>query len=223
MMNGVSVRTVLISLAIVLAGAVGGYLLHAIVRWLGRKADQSRFQIDGILLRIVGPPLGVLVALVSVDYALYRIPEIRAQFGQWEGAQRVVLILTGTWILASLVKNLIRAYGLPLAERTDTDVDERLVRVLDLTALYVIWIGGLLIALRELGIEVTAFIASMGIAGLAVTLQILVWLDGPRGKRRVRDRIFREALGRFAEAGIEIPFPQRVVRLESRDPSGPDE
>ena len=209
MMNGVSVRTVLISLAIVLAGAVGGYLLHAIVRWLGRKADQSRFQIDGILLRIVGPPLGVLVALVSVNYALYRIPEIRAQFGQWEGAQRVVFILTGTWILASLVKNLIRAYGLPLAERTDTDVDERLVRVLDLTALYVIWIGGLLIALRELGIEVTAFIASMGIAGLAVALAAKTVLANVlAGVTLTADRNFRvgdriEVAGRLGDV-LEI-------------------
>lgn len=339
-MNSIAVYTVLVSLAIVAAGIVGAYLLYRFTGWLAEKAYQGRFQIDGMLLRVFGPPVSVLVALVSINYALYRIPQVRAQFDQWAGAQRAILIITGTWILASLAKNLIRAYGLPLAERTDTDVDERLVRVLDLTALYVIWIAGLLIALRELGIEVTAFIASMGIAGLAVALaartvlsnllagitltadrnfrvgdrievaghvgdvleinlhkttirtreneivlipndvlgrevvvnhmlpeeqtrieleigvaygtdldaateilariiegldrilpepepevnvrslgdnavilQALVWIDGPRGKRKVRDQIFRRALTRFEEEGVEIPFPHRVVHL----------
>jgi MscS family membrane protein len=339
-MNGVSPNTLLVSLAIVATGIFSGVLLYHLFHWMSRKADRGRFRIDGVLLRIIGPPLSVLVALFSVNYALYRVPQIRAQFGEWEGAQRAVFILTGTWILASLVKNLIREYGLPLAARTDTDLDERIVRLMDLTAVYVIWIAGLLVALRELGIQVTAFLASMGIVGLAVALaaktvlsnvlagvtltadpnfrvgdrievgnyvgdvlsinlhktvlrtrnneivmipndvlgrevivnhmlpeqktridleigvaydadlskatnilhdiiaerervlptpspevnvktlgdnavalQVLLWIDGPRGKRSVRDAVYRQALSRFAEAGIEIPFPQRVVQL----------
>lgn len=341
-MTGVSLEHIVVSLAIVAAGCIGAYALFYLFRWIGRKADRGRFQIDGILLRIFGPPVSVMVALVSVNYALYRIPQVREQFSEWEGAQRAVFILTGTWILASLVKNLIREYGLPFAERTDTEVDERIIRLIDLTAVYVIWIVGILIALRELGIEVTAFLASMGIAGLAialaaktvlsnvlagvtltadpnlrvgdrievgeymgdvlsinlhktvirtrnneivmipndvlgsevivnhmlpeektridlqigvaygtdlekattilqdiieeqerilsapvpevnvrslgdnaVTLRVLVWIDGPRGKRAVRDDVYRRALARFREEGIDIPFPQRVVQLHS--------
>ncbi len=339
-MNGISVHNVLLSLAVVAAGCLGAYLLFHAFRWLSKKADRGRYQIDGILLRIFGPPISVLVALGSVNYALYRLPQVREQFDQWEGAQRALFVLTGTWILASLVKNIIREYGLPLANRTDTDIDERVVRLLDLTAIYVIWIAGILIALRELGIQVTAFLASMGIAGLAVALaaktvlsnvlagvtltadrnfrvgdrievgefigdvleinlhktvirtrdneivmipndvlgkeiivnhmlpeqktrielqigvaygtdltratsllqeilresdrilpdpapevnvtslgdsaivlQVLLWIDAPRGKRAVRDDVYRRALSRFAEAGIEIPFPQRVVQI----------
>ena len=340
-MQGVPLSAIVISLGIVAAGWLGAYVLYHGFRWLGRKVDQNRFAIDGILLRILGPPASVLVALVSVYYALYRIPQIRAQFSQWEGAQRAVIILTITWIGASLLKNIIREYGLPLAERTDTDVDERIVRLIDLTAVYIIWIAGILIALRELDIQVTAFLASLGIAGLAVALaaktilsnvltgitltadrnfrvgdrievgsyigdvlsinlhktvirtrdneivmipndvlakevivnhmlpeartridmtigvaygtdlthateivkgiidgqpriltaprpevnvrslgdsavvlQVLVWIDGPRGKRSVRDAVYRAVLERFAEAGIDIPFPQRVVYMD---------
>lgn len=340
-MTSVPLSQIVISLAIVAGGGIGAYALFFLFRWIGRKADRGHFQIDGILLRIFGPPISVMVALVSVNYALYRIPQVREQFSQWEGAQRAVFILTGTWILASLVKNLIREYGLPFAEQTDTEVDERIVRLIDLTAVYVIWIVGILIALRELGIEVTAFLASMGIAGLAValaaktvlsnvlagvtltadpnfrvgdrievgehvgdvlsinlhktvirtrnneivmipndvlgrevivnhmlpeqktridlrigvaydtdleratsilqdiikgrerilpapapevnvralgdnavTLRVLVWIDGPRGKRAVRDNIYRRTLTRFREEGIEIPFPQRVVQIQ---------
>lgn len=339
-MNNVAIDTLLISLALVAAGLMGGYLIYHGLRWLARKADRGRYRIDGLVLRIVAPPASVFVALASVNYALYRIPSVRAQFDQWDGAQRAVFIITGTWILASFVKTLIREYGLPLAERTDTDIDERVVRILDLTAVYVIWVAGLLMAMRELGIQVTAFIASLGIVGLAVALaaktilanvltgvtltadrnfrvgdrievqqyigdvleinlhktvirtrdneivmipndvlgreiivnhmlpeqrtriemevgvaygtdlehatailmeitramprilaephpevnvralgdnavvlQVLVWIDGPRGKRAVRDHVYRETLTRFAAAGIDIPYPQRVVHV----------
>jgi len=49
---------------------------------------------------------------------------------------------------------------------------------------------------------------------------VLAWIDGPRGKRRVRDHVYRRTLARFAEAGIEIPFPQRVVHLPASLTSG---
>ena len=179
-MNGISPSTVVVSLVIVAAGGLGAYLLHHGLRRLGRRADQGRYRIDGVLVRVLGPPLSALVALVSANYALYRIPQVRAQFGQWEGAQRAVFVLTGTWLLASLVKSLIREYGLPLAERTDTDIDERIVRLMDLTAVYVIWIVGGMVALRELGIQVTAFLASMGIVGLAVALAAKTVKSVPR-------------------------------------------
>ena len=339
-MNTVTIHQILISLAIVAAGGVGAYLTHRFFQWLGERVKTNRFEMDGLLIRVLGPPTSLLVVLGSVSYALYRIPQIRTQVSQWEGVQRAILVLTGTWVLASLVKNLIRAYGLPLAERTDTDVDERVVRLLDLTAVYVIGFAGVLIALREMDIQVTAFLASAGIVGLAVALaaktvlsnvlagvtltadrnfrvgdrievsgyigdvlsinlhktvirtrdneivmipndvlgkeiiinhmlpeqktriemeigvaygsdldrateilqaitremdrilptpapevnvrtlgddavglQILVWIDRPRGKRAVRNAVYRQALARFDAAGIEIPFPQRVVHV----------
>jgi len=339
-MNGIAIHDLLVSLAIVAGGALLGVLLYHTVQWMARVADRSPYRIDGMLLRVLGPPSSVLVALLGLNYALYRLPMVQAQFGQWEGAQRAVYVVTGTWVLASLVKNLIRAYALPLAHRTDTDVDERIVQILDMTAVYAIWVGGLLVALRELGIEVTAFFASLGIVGLAVALaartvlsnvlagitltadrnfrvgdrievgnyvgdvleinlhktvirtrdnevvlipndvlgkevivnhmlpeqktrielrigvgyeadleratavltelirnvdrilpdpepevnvaslddsavalQVLAWIDVPRGKRAVRDQIYRRALARFRDEGIDVPFPQRVVHV----------
>jgi len=60
-------------------------------------------------------------------------------------------------------------------------------------------------------------VASLG--DNAILLQVLVWINAPRGKRRVRDAVYRRALTRFAEANIEIPFPQRVVQLTDGTPA----
>lgn len=157
------------------AGIVGGGLLVAWLVYHGIKklasiAESNTFEIDDLLLRTLAAPVAVFAALLSVHYALFRIEEIRRAFNRWDGLREAFFVLTGTWIVASLVKNLLEHYLLPYATETETDVDERVVRVLDLVAVYLIWIAGLLMALRSVGIEITAFLASMGILGLAVAL-----------------------------------------------------
>ncbi len=57
-----------------------------------------------------------------------------------------------------------------------------------------------------------AFIAGLGADG--VDLELGFWiLDPEEGTLAIRSEITRLVLRRFAEAGIEIPFPQRDVRI----------
>ena len=64
-MNGIAINTLLISLGLVAGGITGAFLLYRFFRWLATRADRSRYQIDGLVLRIVGRPLSVLVGLWS--------------------------------------------------------------------------------------------------------------------------------------------------------------
>lgn len=113
-MNTIAVSQVLLSLALVAAGWIGGYVLYHGFQWLAKKTEGGRYRIDSLVLRVLDSPVSIMVALVALNVALYRIPAIQQQLERWDGAQRAVLLLTGTWILASLVKTLIREYGLPL-------------------------------------------------------------------------------------------------------------
>lgn len=66
----------------------------------------------------------------------------------------------------------------------------------------------------------TAFITALGADG--VELEIGFWIRDPEeGTLAVRSGISRLILGRFAEEGIEIPFPQREVRLVADQRSAP--
>ena len=169
-LSQIEVVDILVSLLLVGIGLLLAWLVYHGLKKLAAFAETSNYQIDDLLLGALAMPVAVFVGLLSVHYSLFRIDEIRRAFNQWDGLREAVLVLTGTWIAASLVKSLLTNYVLPYAHQTETDVDERIVRVLDLVAVYVIWIVGLLIALRSVGIEITAFLASMGILGLAVAL-----------------------------------------------------
>lgn len=169
-LSSIAVTDILVSLGVVAVGVFIGWLLYHGVQKLAIISKQSRFRFDGLLLRSLAAPSAVCVSLLSVHYSLFRIDEIREAFNQWSGLRDAFVVLTITWIAASLIKNLLNSYLLPYAQNTETDVDERIVRVLDLIAAYLIWIVGILIALRSVGIEITAFLASMGIVGLAVAI-----------------------------------------------------
>ena len=65
-----SVNTILVFLLLVAAGIVGGVLLYHGFRWLRAWGDRGRYQIDGLLLRVLGPPVRLMVALVSIHHML---------------------------------------------------------------------------------------------------------------------------------------------------------
>lgn len=58
----------------------------------------------------------------------------------------------------------------------------------------------------------------VGLGESAVTIEVLAWQTVPRGRRDTRDEVYREALDRFAEAGIEVPYPHVDVGFRNEPP-----
>ncbi len=336
-----------LSLGIVVLGFVAALVVHHGMRVLGEMARRSRFRFDGVVVKVLSRPLAILVALTGIVAGLRQLEGAALWLDRWPGVEPALLVVAGTWVLAGLVREVVEVYGRPFVESTESDFDDRLLGIVDLAAILVIWIVGLLLALSVLGIQITPFLASLGVAGLAVALavrtilsnffgglvltadrtiqpghrvrvtdwvgdvvdigrykttirtrdnllvslpndvlmsetvvnynlpnslrrvemhvgvaygsdleeasniilsilddvpsvtqdpepevnvveladsavvlEVLAWQDRPTGARRTRDRVFRESLKRFADAGIEVPFPQ--VDVWMRAPSDAD-
>tara|TARA_B100000530_G_scaffold328856_1_gene270120 strand:+ start:569 stop:1168 length:600 start_codon:yes stop_codon:yes gene_type:complete len=73
-----------------------------------------------------------------------------------------LLILIGFWILAIIVRKIIRKAG------NATGIDSSVVNLLARVANVVLWIVGLVTALGTVGINVSAIVASLGLTGFAV-------------------------------------------------------
>lgn len=341
-----SLVDVAVSLGIVALGFVGAMVVHHGMRMLGEMANRSRFRFDGVVVKVLSRPLAILVALTGIVVGLRQLDGAAAWLDRWPGVEPMLLVVAGTWVLAGLVREVVDVYGRPFVESSESDFDDRLLGIVDLAATLVIWIVGLLLALSVLGIQITPFLASLGVVGLAVALavrtilsnffgglvltadrtiqpghrvrvtdwigdvveigrykttirtrdnllvslpndvlmsetvvnynlpnalrrvemhvgvaygadlerasailletvaevpgvvmdpepevnvveladsavvlEVLAWQDRPTGARRTRDHVFRQALRRFHEAGIEVPFPQRDVWMRSSNGS----
>ena len=162
-------RPVLIIGASLLLAAI----TNLIIKILIKKAENTGTKIDDIILLAIGKPLYILVIVAGLYYAIHETPYLGEIINSIDGDYRYrhfLLTLFGTWIAASFIKRIIREYGYEIASKTDGDLDDRLIRLADMSGTYIIWLIGFMIALSGVGVEIGPVIAGMGIAGLALAL-----------------------------------------------------
>jgi MscS family membrane protein len=73
-------------------------------------------------------------------------------------------------VISSLAYNVISFYGRMIAGKTETDLDDRIIGLLEIGMKYIIWFIALLLILSTLEIDITPLIAGAGIVGLAFAL-----------------------------------------------------
>ena len=164
--------SLLFAIATVIIGLVIAGIARAIVRWLKKFAETTETQWDDIIVAAIGTPVQVGIIAISVYIALKYFGIVPDQYA-WIISDKIlnsIYILLGTWIIATLVHDIITIYGHALAEKTEGDWDDRLVELLELAARYIIWFAGIMLILVNLEINITPFLAGAGIAGLAFAL-----------------------------------------------------
>jgi len=167
MEHGFLYAAVTIIFGLVLAGSA-----HLIIRWLKKKAEATDTMMDDIILMAVGTPIVVAIIALSVYIALTSFDIVPESMG-WLITDQVInaaFILFGAWIASVFSFNLIRTYGTLVAEKTETDLDDRLIPILEIAARYLIWFVAFLLILANFKIDITPLLAGAGIGALALAL-----------------------------------------------------
>ena len=159
---------IILVISFVIAG-----LLNFILVKLQKRAEKTQTKLDDILLHALSRPLFILVIVIGLYYAIHETPYLGDAINKFDEGfkyRHFILTVFGTWVVASLAKRIIRDYGYEYAAKTEGEMDDRLVTFADMSATYVIWLIGIMIALSGIGIQITPIITGMGIAGLAIAL-----------------------------------------------------
>lgn len=162
----------LFAIAIIVLGLVVAGIAHIFVRWLQKYAQTTETQLDDIVIAAIGTPVQVGIVAVSIYISLKYFDIVPDQYA-WAISDQVlnsIYILLGTWIASSLIHNILHIYGHAIAEKTEGDLDDRLIDMLELVARYVIWFAGIMLVFVNLNINITPFLAGAGIAGAALAL-----------------------------------------------------
>jgi small-conductance mechanosensitive channel len=181
------------SLGIIMLAAVL-YLVFGrwVLRYARRLAERTATSLDDLLLRAVRR-----VLLISVVFwALWRLWYI------WE-VPRAGQVTIAVWTVAlaipisRLVGDLLRYFEENIAKRTETTVDDTALPMINTMARILVVGVAVLVALGQMGIDLSPFLAGAGVVGLALSLAakdtlanvvagVLLILDRPF---RVGDRI----------------------------------
>jgi len=161
----------LIALGIIVVAVLVGKILYWIFGTvLRRLTAKTKTRFDDIVLDMIEEPIVLAATLFGVWLGLQRLvfPET---VNTWIGnVFQGVIILSATWLVARLVDSMIREYLLPLAEKSETDLDDQLLPILQRSVKTAIWILGVVVALNNAGHNVGAIIAGLGIGGLALAM-----------------------------------------------------
>ena len=156
----------------IIIGLVAAGIAHISIHWLKKKASGTESQLDDILLVALGKPLVITILAGSIYIALTHydiLPDTVVGFSV-DQFVNAFFILIGAWIVSSFSYNLLRIYGSVVAEKTETDIDDRLLPLLEITARYLIWFVAFLLILANFNIDITPLLAGAGIAGIALAL-----------------------------------------------------
>jgi MscS family membrane protein len=156
----------------ILLGIMMASLARMAVRWLESKAGDTNTQWDDILIAAIGTPVQFTIIVLAVYYGVTFF-DILPDSMRWildPSYATAFYILISAWVLATVLHSIIHIYGRRYAEQSETDLDDRLVELLELVIRYVIWFAAIMAILKVFNIDITPLLAGAGIAGIAVAL-----------------------------------------------------
>ncbi|MDV2482218.1 mechanosensitive ion channel [Methanoculleus sp. Wushi-C6] len=168
-------NSILYGSAIILCGIFAAFVVHEVFRWGQKRADLTDSKLDDIILYSLDKPLCIAIIVGSVWIAVTLFVDPEALLGEYAwlfSAKYFTAVGTfiAAWVVSSFVYSFVSLYGRWMASQTETDLDDRIIRLLEISARYVVWFIAILMVLRILEIDITPLIAGAGIAGLAVAL-----------------------------------------------------
>lgn len=166
-----SVQAWLIALAIALGiNLIAGLLRYALVGRLSRFAEHSRSGFDDALIEAVRSTHQFLVFFVAlyVGSRYLELPE-RANTILKAAATMAVFMQVGLWGAAGLRMWMTRSRKRALESNVSAATS---LAAIGFIAQVVLWAIIVLLALDNLGVDVTALVAGLGIGGVAVALAV---------------------------------------------------
>lgn len=187
-----------------------------------RLTSKTKTNLDDVLIDKLEKPLTYLVLIlgywISIHYLMFK-EEVELVL---ENVAYFLLVIDVTAILSRIVDALITEIIMPISEKSDSSFDNQLIPVIQKGVRSIIWVLGIIIGLDNIGFDITAMIAGLGIGGLALALAaqdsvknifagIMIFLDKPF---RIKDRIQVDGFdGIVEEVGLRST---RLRTLEGR-------
>ncbi len=154
---------------------LGSLIVGKILYWLcssvvKKLTARTRSNLDDVIVDMVEEPIIVALTVAGVLVGLSTLELSASAQGTISGIRQFVIIICITWLIARLVEAIFTELIAPLADKTDTDLDDQLLPLVRKGTKMFVWSLGTIVALNNAGYNVGALIAGLGIGGLALAM-----------------------------------------------------
>lgn len=143
-----------------------------LVKHIKPIAKKTKSTMDDVIVDTIRKPLFFGIILAGIYFALHSIPLLSEYPEEIDLGFFLITVLFFTFVLARVINVAIKWYAREVAKRTKTQLDKQFLPVIEKISYAFIYAIALILILSKFGIDITALVASLGIAGLAVALAL---------------------------------------------------
>jgi MscS family membrane protein len=159
--------------ALILVSLVLGKTLYWALKNIGGPVIQkSGRELTGIVIDMIEEPVVFIAVIFGIRLSLNTLTLTEQAAQTADHALRFVVTLAITWLITRLYNALHKRYLVPLAEKTDTTLDDHLLPLFRKGLNSIIWVLGIIVALNNAGYNVAPILAGLGVGGLALALSV---------------------------------------------------
>lgn len=150
---------------------LGAFVVVKLLALFGKRVllplvNRTSTRLDDVIYYSIEAPLKFGIMLLGIWIALHRLVYPDSFVKVVDNAYRILIILCVTWFFANLLNGLLQRYW----ERHADGQTKKMMPVIKRTILVIVWIIGIVIALSNIGINISALLGTLGIGGIAFAL-----------------------------------------------------
>jgi small-conductance mechanosensitive channel len=155
------------ALLLIVAFGLAAYLFRTvIVVYLRRLAERTETDWDDHLIKIMNRPVFTGLCVAGVYFALRTVSTVDEHLSIINNIFFVIGVAIVTWLVSMILAFVVSNW---FKERRGLTGTPRLLTIFISAA---IWLTGIIMVLSYFGIEITPFVAALGLGGLAVGLAL---------------------------------------------------
>jgi len=166
-------REIITASIIFIGSVIAAKLVFFILeRYVTKITKKTRSTVDDEILQSIKKPIYSFVILLGAYFALISITVVKSHSALIYKAFTVIAVLIFVFTLTKIIGVFMKWYANTIAVKTKTDLDERILPIIQKILNIFIYFIAFIIILDQFGVEITPLIASLGIGGLAVALAL---------------------------------------------------
>ncbi|WP_293665022.1 mechanosensitive ion channel family protein [uncultured Parabacteroides sp.] len=122
--------------------------------------------LDNIIYYSLESPIKFAIMLLGIWIAIHRLVYPSSFVKVIDNTYSILIVLNITWIFARLFSGLLELYW----EKKPNGQVNKMMPIIKRTILVIVWIIGLVMALSNIGVNISALLGTLGIGGIAFAL-----------------------------------------------------
>lgn len=153
---------------LIIVGAIAIVMLFSLLskKVIKPFTTRTKNHVDDVIYYSLESPVKFAVMLLGIWIAIHRLVSPDNFVKVVDSAYRILIVLNITWIFARLFSGLVQIYW---GRRADGQTN-KMIPIIKRTILVLVWIIGLVMALSNVGVNISALLGTLGIGGIAFAL-----------------------------------------------------